>query len=248
MSRPARAQRPSVARRIGGLVLNVVVILVLASVISTLLRTFVVEQYHVPTQSMELTIQPGDRIAVSRFSDIQRGSVVVFRDDLGWDAPQPDTRPLWRRAAEFVGFLPKSTTGYLVKRVIGLPGDHVTCCDAEGRLSVNGVAVVEPYLYSRQGSTAASNFEFDVTVPAGHIFVLGDHRDESADSRFHWCSADGVAPDLVFPSLDSVRGPVVAVVWPHAHWSKTAVNEQLAAIPTVDAAPDVGVVSVPETC
>jgi signal peptidase I len=249
MARQDPPRPKSLPRRLVGFLVEVVVILVLASVISTVIRSFVVEQYHVPTGSMELTIQVDDRIAVSKLSDIERGAVVVFADDLGWDATTtPDTRPAWRKAVEFVGFLPRSTEDYLVKRVVGLPGDHVTCCTAAGQLEVNGVAVDEPYLYSASGATEASLNPFDVVVPEGRIFVLGDHRDGSADSRWHLCTNGVATPNQAFPALESVRGPVIAVIWPKAHWSKTPVNQALADIPAAASAPADPVVTLPATC
>lgn len=136
----------------------------LAALVLVLLRVFVVQSFSVPSGSMEPTIDPGDRLLVSRLdrSDVRRGDVVVFD---GTRAFGPD---------------PVSGTTDYVKRVIGMPGDRVVCCAAAGRLTVNGVALDEPYLYP---GDRPSDLTFDIVVPAGRLWVMGDHRSASTDSR-----------------------------------------------------------------
>ncbi|MDR0989799.1 MAG: signal peptidase I, partial [Propionibacteriaceae bacterium] len=181
-------------------------VLVLAIVISTLIRTFCFEQFRVPTGSMEQTLEANDRIFVSKLSDYQRGDVVVFEDQLDWLTDSNEPTPWWRKPLELVGFLPNSSQQYLVKRLIGLPGDRVSCCSDRGKLEVNGYEIDEPYLYRYPDGSqvAASDQSFDVVVPQGHFFVLGDHRNNSADSRYHLCDGNLATPNQAFPDLETI--------------------------------------------
>ena len=160
---------------------------------------------------MRNTLVEKDRIAVSRVShftgDIKRGDVVVFDDTLGWLAKNETgaSSPL-RKAAEFTGLLPAGGEQTLVKRVIGLGGDHVTCCTADGKLQVNGVTITEPYIAN---NGAASSITFDVTVPEGSLWVMGDNRSNSADSRYHM--GNGQTP---YVPESAVVGRAFAVIWP----------------------------------
>ena len=139
---------------------------------------------------MEDTLLVGDRVVVSKLTpgpiDLQRGDVVVFQDPGGWlDAVPPVERTgvagALHEGLVFVGLLPAESEDHLIKRVIGLPGDHVVCCDKERRLTVNDVSIGEAYL---KPGDLPSSLNFDVTVPAGHVWVMGDHRSDSEDSRF----------------------------------------------------------------
>jgi len=194
------------------LIFTVVAVLVVA-----LVRVFLVQPFRVPTGSMEQTLQGGDTLVAWEPGDPERGMIVVFRDDLGWLGPG-DPVPAWKKALSWVKLLPDQDDQYLVKRLIGLPGDHVTCCDTQGRLSVNGHTLDESsYLYYTNKALALRHF--DVVVPAGKIFVLGDHRDDSADSRYHMCRGD-LSP---FPSVDSIQGKAVAIMRPFSRirWFST---------------------------
>lgn len=171
------------------------------------LQLSVVRMFRIPSASMEPTLVPGDRVAVDLLTpgpgELHRGDVVVFRDARAWlagtEAEQTD--PLGALAG-LVGA--DSPEGHLVKRVIGLPGDRVRWSPGQGRLEVNGRPVDEPYL---AGEVAEE--PFDVTVPAGSLWVMGDHREASQDSRQH---QDG--PGSGFVAADDVVGRVAAVVWP----------------------------------
>lgn len=204
---------PSVRGRAhrGRMLLETLVVVALALVITALARAFLVQAFYVPSASMESTLIPSDRIVVSKIttalSGPQRGEIVVFRDPGGWLQDPPATDAHWtqhlRSALEFIGLLPSDSGHDLVKRVIGLPGDRVACCDSAGRIVLNGVPLDESYI---TGPT--DQVRFDITVPEGHIFVMGDNRANSRDSRFHLDTADGGVP------LDNAVGRVVLRLWP----------------------------------
>lgn len=189
-------------------IVETVLLVVVAVTVAALLRMFVVQAFVVPSGSMLPTIEQTDRIVVSKLSKLDRGEVVVFEDPGGWlpaaERPAPHTSPI-SRALEFVGVLPATDTGYLVKRLIGLPGDRVACCDPGGRVTVNGEPLREGYVYN---GNAPSIERFDVTVPRNAIWVMGDNRPNSGDSRPHL--NDGTA----FVPMDNVVGSAFAIVWP----------------------------------
>ena len=190
-------------------------ILVAALVLSLLIKTFLVQAFYIPSGSMENTLLIGDRVFVNklttRFGEVHRGDVVVFRDPANWlseaTVPQPTgLAGAVRRALEFVGLAPSSSDDDLIKRVIGVGGDTVACCDAKGRLTVNGVPLDEPYLYP---GDVPSEEKFKVTVPQGDLWVMGDHRSVSEDSRVHIGEPGGG-----FVPEDDVVGRAFVVVWP----------------------------------
>ncbi|WP_380169810.1 signal peptidase I [Kineococcus sp. DHX-1] len=206
-----RARRPGVLAAVRELVLVVAV----AVVVSLVVKTFLLQVFWIPSGSMEQTLDVGDRVVVSKLTPgpfaLHRGDVVVFADPGDWltgQPPAPQRGPL-ARALATVGVLPQDGNDHLVKRLVGLPGDHVVCCDDQGRLSVNGVAVDESgYLAA---GARPSEKAFDVTVPAGDLWVMGDNRQDSSDSRKH-----GFLPE------DDVVGRAELVVWPLSHWSRLA--------------------------
>jgi signal peptidase I len=211
-----------------GVVRETVVVVVLSLLIATLVRIFLVQAFLIPSQSMEETLLIGDRVLVSklttRFGEVERGDVVVFEDPNGWLSPAvlaPREDGLGARLREaliFVGVLPDDAEGHLIKRVVAVGGDTVACCDGAGRIAVNGQPVDESdYLYP--GDSAAST-EFDEVVPPDHVFVLGDHRSNSGDSRVH-----GSVP------LDKVTGRAFAVVWPVARWQGLSRPEAFEPVP-----------------
>jgi signal peptidase I len=181
-------------------------------VLLVLLRMLVVQSFVIPSSSMHPTLQVGDRVLVSRldyrFGDVHRGDVIVFNGDGVFDPPQaPAANPLAKWGRSFASALgaPVGERDY-VKRVIGLPGDRVACCDASGRLTVNGKPLSETYL---PAGTVPSQMQFDIVVSAGRLWVMGDNRGSSADSRAHLAApSGGTVP------LDHVIGRVVAVWWP----------------------------------
>jgi len=221
-------QPPAQPRRLGAHVFETLVVVVVALVVAALVRAFVVQAFYIPSGSMENTLLVNDRIAVSKlnavFGDPQRGDVVVFRDPGGWLAqPAGETNPV-RRFLEFVGVAPSSTEGDLVKRVIGVGGDHVECCDKQGRVLVNGVPLDETYLYP---GDVPSLEKFDVTVPAGSLWVMGDHRSASEDSRAQ-------PKNHQFVSEDDVIGRAMLVFWPVDQWGRLQRPETFADIPDIE--------------
>jgi len=206
-------------------------LIVVALVVSTLVKTFLVQFFYIPSGSMENTLRVNDRVAVNKlgnlFSEIKRGEVVVFRDPASWLPEQePNGSGVLGKikvGLEFVGVLPDPAKQYLIKRVVGVGGDTVMCCDAKGRLTVDGVSVNEPYIFS---GNAPSDTKFTVTVPKGYIWVMGDHRAASADSRFHTSDVNkGMVP------LKDVVGRAVFVVWPFNHIKFISAGHDLATIP-----------------
>jgi signal peptidase I len=190
--------------------------LAVALLISLVIKTFLLQAFLIPSESMEDTLLVNDRVLVNKLADkpdeIHRGDVVVFHDPGGWLPLVPDpnggVRAAIHSALVFVGIAPSTSERDLVKRVIGVGGDRIVCCDSEKRITVNGVPITEPYLYP--GDRAAPSLaEFSVRVPPGRLWVMGDHRSESADSRFHLGDPGGG-----FVPVDNVVGRAFARVWP----------------------------------
>ena len=191
-----------------------------AIIVSSLLRAFVGQMFIIPSSSMENTLLIGDRVIVQKVTDFKRGDVVVFADPGGWlsGLAPPERGPIGK-ALEFVGVLPDTSTEHLIKRVIGLSGDHVVCCDARGRVRVNGETLNESgYLYSNPDGTRMnpSDVRFEVVVPKDRIFVMGDHRSVSADSRCHLSDISTSQPEgqVAFVPTQLVVGPAIAVAAP----------------------------------
>lgn len=209
---------------------EIVIILVVALGLSFLVRTFIVQAFYVPSQSMENTLMPNDRILASklntRFGGVKRGEIVVFRDPGNWlDEVQKQSPGGVAGALEWIGLLPSNTGDDLVKRVIGVGGDHVRCCSTDGRIVLNGVPLDEPYL--KPGSTN-DDVRFDVTVPQDRIFVMGDNRNQSADSRYHLNDNEGTVP------VDNVVGRVVLTVWPFSAFGTHPIPAVPFADPRID--------------
>ncbi|MEH3075446.1 MAG: signal peptidase I [Quadrisphaera sp.] len=221
--RPRRPRRRR--RRALSAVREGAAVVVAALLLSLLVTTFLARPFSIPSASMEPALLAGDRVIATPLVPgplpLRRGDVVVFADERGWlegeavpGAPDASSGAAQRgpvaRAAAVVltrlRVLPDPAQGHLVKRVVGLPGDRLVCCDAAGRTSVDGVALDEgPYL--RPGTTT-TQVPFDVTVPAGELWVMGDNRGDSRDSRYHQ-DVDGG-----FVAQDAVVGRAVLRAWP----------------------------------
>lgn len=218
-----------------------VLIVVGALIVSSILRAFVGQMFIIPSESMENTLLVGDRVVVEKLTDVKRGDVVVFEDPGGWLGPEESgqKRGSIGRFFEVVGLLPDSSHGHLIKRLIGMPGDKVACCDSKGRLLVNGQPLDETsYLYP---GDAPSQMEFQVTVPAGRVFVMGDHRSASGDSRVHLQDTDSNGAnqgDAAFVPMDKITGRAIMIVWPAGRWAKLGVPDTFKAVPAPGPAPD----------
>lgn len=228
-------------RRRGGLVgflREIVIVLVAALVLSWCVKTFFLQPFWIPTGSMETTLHVRDRVMVSKLTpgvfDLKRGDVIVFKDPGGWleagTAPAPQsTTPEWlQEPLQYLGLAPETADKYLIKRVIGLPGDKIDGVPGEP-LKINGAYVTEPYLYEGARPT---DREFHITVPAGRVWVMGDHRNASGDSRFH---DDGGGSAGSVP-VEDIQGRAILVVWPLGH-GKWLDNYQpvFQAVPAADA-------------
>lgn len=205
---PRRAQRTPKESALAFL-REVVIVVVGALLISFLVRTFLLQPFAVPSESMENTLLAGDKITVSKWGvKPQRGDVVVFEDFARWLKRDPAPRAPWQVAMETIGLLPDSSENHLVKRIIGMPGDTVKCCDSEGRVTVNGQPLDEKdYLYP---GVSPSDFPFTVVVPIDRVFVMGDHRNRSSDSR---CHLRELGKDAFVP-IDKIVGPVSSILLP----------------------------------
>lgn len=208
---PAAVRRRAKKKRSRPLWQELVLLLGIALLLSLVVKTFLLQAFYVPSGSMEDTLVRNDRILVEKVSgwdgdEPARGDIVVFADPGGWLDPSEVTTantPLTKALAT-VGLYP--TGGHLVKRVIGIGGDTVMCCDKQGRMVVNGSPLEEDYLAR---GDKPSLIKFEVQIPEGYLWVQGDHRSNSRDSRYHLQDADG---GMV--SADLVVGRVFALIWP----------------------------------
>ncbi|GAA4892693.1 hypothetical protein GCM10025789_07260 [Tessaracoccus lubricantis] len=227
-----RVQPRSFGRRVLSWLSEGALIIVGAVVIATLLRTFVGQMFVIPSGSMENTLQVDDRVLVAKFGGFQRGDVVVFEDPGNWLPPSPPSDNPVKNALEFIGVLPNSGTEHLIKRVIGMPGDHVRTTE-DGFLEVNGQKLDETaYLYASNGvQVAPFTVPFDIIVPKDHIFVMGDHRNASNDSRCRLADVSQTPGERAFVPVSRVVGSSVAIVAPLQRLSTFHVPDTFETVP-----------------
>ncbi|MGW1026852.1 signal peptidase I [Streptomyces sp. NPDC002577] len=237
---PGRAERRKLARKVKrrrqrSALKEIPLLVGVALLIALVLKTFLVQAFVIPSGSMEQTIKIGDRVLVDKLTPWfgakpQRGDVVVFKDPGEWlkgeQSQQTDDPVVVKQIKQgltFIGLLPSADDRDLIKRVIAVGGDTVKCCDAQGRVTVNGVPLSEPYINPGDKPSA---LEFEVQVPKGRLWVMGDHRGNSADSRYH---QDEAFSGTV--SEDEVVGRALVIAWPVNHWRRLEEPETYASVP-----------------
>jgi signal peptidase I len=244
---------PEPPRSFGSTVLaglkEIVIVVVLAMALSFIVKTWLFQAFYIPSGSMENTLVKDDRVIVSKLTpgpfDLRRGDVVVFEDPgtptpwlSGVDSEHSDVGGPFHNALVFVGLLPEDSENHLIKRVIGLPGDHVQADGGTGKIKVNGVEITEPYI--KPGDAPSEGKAFDIVVPPGKVWVMGDHRSDSSDSRWHDEPLNNGTNGSV--PIDKIVGRALFVVWPIDHVTWLGVPER-----TFATVPDPATTPTPKT-
>ena len=212
------AQAPRERRGGARLVRDILIILVAALLVSFLVKTFLVRSFYIPSGSMQNTLMIDDRILVNELAPklvpLSNGDVVVFEDPGGWlQEPVSEVTPL-EAVLSTIGLAAADSSNHLIKRVIGLPGDTVACCDPFGHLTVNGVPLEEPYIVVPTTTSPAAPATFEAVVPDGMIWVMGDNRYNSKDSVWHRDEEGGG-----FVPIANVVGAAFLINWPTDRWT-----------------------------
>ncbi|MGV9309306.1 signal peptidase I [Nonomuraea sp. NPDC004354] len=229
MKSESRNTAAASARKKGSFWKELPVLVVMALALALIVKTFVLQAFYIPSESMENTLLTNDRVLVNKVvyhtRDVERGDVVVFSGTGSWDPAAPARPPAHPLAAALqwlgtaIGVVP-GTKDY-IKRVIGVGGDTVACCDVKGRVTVNGVALDEStYLYP--GNVPSQNF-FTAKVPEGRLWVMGDHRQVSLDSREHTSGPGGGSIPV-----DQVIGRAFVIIWPLSRATTLSIPETFA--------------------
>jgi signal peptidase I len=214
--------QPTRRRRRRSWVTETIVLIVVALAVALTIKTYLVQPFRIPSASMEDTLLIGDKVLVNKLvghlSQIHRGDVIVFNGAGSWDPPvHTSSNPLDRFYRDVLSlFGDDSGEIDYIKRVIGLPGDHVRCCNAAGLVTVNGVPLHEKaYLFP---GSAPSSIPFSIVVPPGRLWVMGDNRGDSEDSRLHHCGTPGAECEPYDRSgtipESKVIGRAFLIVWP----------------------------------
>ncbi|WP_319458858.1 signal peptidase I [Micromonospora sp. RTP1Z1] len=187
------------------------ILLGVAILVAVLVRAFVLQTFFIPSPSMENTLKIDDRVLVNKlvydFRSPHRGEVIVFKAPTAWSG-NPEGEDF-------------------IKRVIGVSGDHVVCCDAQDRLVINGRSLDEPFIFP--GNKPADQ-DFDITVPRDRLWVMGDHREASGDSLEHWQQSGQDITEATIPE-DQVVGRAFTVFWPVNRATWLTVPKQFDGIP-----------------
>lgn len=217
----AKMIRKAKRNPVASFLIDILAIVAAALILSLLIKTFLIRSFYIPSGSMMDTLQINDRIIVNELVPdlipISRGDVVVFSDPGGWLYDTPSEVPTngFVAASEWFlsifGLTAPDSNQHLVKRVIGIAGDRVICCDAKDRLTINGKAIKETYVID---GTKPSDLKFNVVVPPNSFWVMGDNRPNSEDSRFH-----RTLPGKGFVPKESIVGRAFVVSWPFANWA-----------------------------
>ena len=199
----------------------------IALILSSLVRIFLFQVFYVPSASMEDTLLLQDRIVATKitkpFTDIKRGEIVVFKDPGDWLPEYESNRNFFLHFLSVVGLLPSDAGDDLVKRVIGISGDNVKCCSENGRILINGVELNDESFIKPGVET--NQVEFEITVPEKRVFVMGDNRPDSRDSRFHLETAYGTVPEK------NIVGVVNLRIWPFSRFSTLKIPNNFNTIP-----------------
>jgi signal peptidase I len=189
------------------------ILLGVAILVAVLVRAFVVQTFYIPSGSMEHTLDLNDRVLVNKlvydFRSPERGEIIVFRAPVEWSGREDED---------------------FIKRIIGVGGDRVVCCDEQQRLMVNGHSLDEPYIFSRDGvRDPVADEKFDITVPPGRLWVMGDHRSASGDSLEHWQRFQNI--DLATIPEKSVVGRAFTIFWPFNRATLLSVPDPFNGVP-----------------
>lgn len=214
-------------RALGSAVRELLITVGIALILSSLVRALLFQAFYVPSASMEDTLLLQDRIIATKvtkpFTNVQRGQIVVFKDPGDWLPEYESNRNFFFHFLSVVGLLPSDAGDDLVKRVIGVGGDQIKCCSPNNKIIINGVELKDETFIKPGVET--NQVEFEITVPENRIFVMGDNRPDSRDSRFHLETAYGTVPE------SKIVGPVQLRIWPPSRFAFLKIPQIFEAIP-----------------